>query len=108
MYHFAENLFMTDKIKPDINRVKFRLYSGIGMLNLCLITFSANSEDIFDIYPVEYFKQKSLRKRDFYIAGIAEDKGAAMGLISEMIVKALEDKDDSLSIREYLENQIKW
>ena len=108
MYHFAENLFMTETIKPDINRIKFKLYSGIGMMSLCLITFSSNSKDVFDIYPIEYFKQKGLRKRDFYIAGIAENKSAAMELVSDMIIEALENKDDGVSLRDYLERQIKW
>ena len=108
MFHFAKNLFMTDKIRPDINRIKFKLYSGIGMFSICLITFSPNDSDIFEIYPVEYFKQKNLRKRDFYIAGVAENKSAAMEMTSELIVGALANKGDSLSVRDYLVNQLKW
>ena len=104
MISFSENLYSTKATKPSVNQIKFKIISGIGTVRLYLITLSANGMDLFDIYPAMQFKQRSMRKRNFLIVGIAESRRAAMELTALMI-KDCADKTGSLdNMREYFDS----
>lgn len=105
MVCICDNPYVTDKIKPDLNRIKFRLISGIGMRGVTFISLASNEKDVFDIIPASYFKQKRLRRRSFYIIGIAESAGAAYNLISEMINDCYENTGSYLNLRHYFEKK---
>ena len=108
MIYFSDNLFCTDKIKPDINRIKLRLYSGIGTVGTCFITISDNANDVFDIYPASLLKQRPFRKRDHYIIGLAESKRAAIRLTGDMIAGAIEEKGDATDLKNFFLGKVKW
>lgn len=112
MLKFCEQLYVSDSIKPKVNSIKLKAYSGIGMTGITYIMFSSNNKDIFDIYPASYFKQKKLRKRDFLVIGIAKNKAEAMEMVTSMIMEGLSysdsfDKfDQGSGIRKYFERKI--
>lgn len=105
MVNICDNPYMTDKIKPDLNRIKFKLISGIGMVGVTFITLADNGKDVFDIYPASYFKQKNLRKRNFYVIGIAENQGAAYSLTAKMVEECFLNTGSYNNLRTYFEKK---
>lgn len=112
MLYFCDELYTTESIRPKMNQIKFKLISGIGTVNLYLITFASNELDVFDIYASTYFKQKNLRKRDFYIVGMAESQSLAYELIQTMIQECIDNTGSANNIRSYFEKKFlgafKW
>lgn len=108
MIRFSENLFLTENTKGKIDGIKLKAYSGIGMLGFYFITLSSNKNDVFDIYPASFFKQRAVRKRDYAIVGVAESEYRAFELITELIEDCLNNKSEDMTMREYFESIIKW
>lgn len=85
MIRFCKNAYTTDSIRPKISVIKWKLAAGIGMTGISIITIAGNPKDVFDIYPIEQFKQRNMRKRKLWVIGIAESSGQANELASLMI-----------------------
>ena len=105
MIKFCDELYMTDSLKPKLNSIKLKLISGIGLLNVFVISFSSNRKDVFDIHPAYVFKQRKMRTRDMVVLGIADSQNAAFELISEMINECFEKTGSYYNIRNYFENK---
>lgn len=85
MICFNDKVFTTKKTGPQLNRIKFKLISGIGTVGVYVITLSQNGKDVFDIYPAYLLKSRRFRKQSFDIVGVAESHRAAVKLVCEMI-----------------------
>lgn len=105
MISFYDDLYMTESVKPKINSIKLKLYSGIGTVGVYLISFSNNPADVFDIYPAHIFKQKFMRKNDVFIVGVADSKTSAFTLVSDMINECMDRTGSYTDIRKYYENK---
>lgn len=85
MLRYYKTLYLTGKTEKKIEKIKWKLAAGAGMVGVHLITLSANENDVFDIYPAFLFKQRYFRKRDYVIVGVAENKKAAMLLVQKIV-----------------------
>ena len=85
MVNYYKKLYLTKKTEKKIEKIKWKLAAGAGMVNVHLIALSENENDVFDIYPAYLFKQRYFRKRNYTIVGVAENKRAAMQLVQRMI-----------------------
>ena len=104
MITYSKNLYLTDKTGRDLRKIKRRLKSGAGLMNVKLITLASNGKDVFDILPAFMFKLKNFRKYDHHVIGIAENKKAAFRLIERMTGEYLNDRENispGMSMREY-------
>lgn len=101
-----DDLYVSDAIKPKVSSIKWKMACGIGQTCL-FITLADNKRDLFDIYPAPVFKQKSMRKSDRVIIGIAENSNAARDLIGRMIKDCMIDRGDLSDVRGYYERYIK-
>ena len=104
---FVDEPYLSDKVKPKLSSVKWKLICGIGMTNVHFIMLADNKNDLFDIYPAYVFKQKSMRRSDRVIIGVADDRKSATALIERMIKECLENGGDLSDIRGYYERYIK-
>ena len=107
MVRFVDKPYVTDKIKPKISSIKWKLICGIGMTGVHFITLADNRNDLFDIYPAAVFKQKIMRKSDRIILGVAHSSKSATELIEEMVGECMEKSGDLSNVRGYFENYIK-
>ncbi|MCR5673326.1 MAG: hypothetical protein K6F87_06380 [Lachnospiraceae bacterium] len=107
MVRFVDKPYVTKAVGSKISSIKWKMACGIGMTGLHFITLSDNGKDLFDIYPAAVFKQKSIRKSDRVIVGIADNYTSATGLIETMINDCLNDRGDLSDIRGYFEQYIK-
>ena len=107
MVRFADKPYITQKIKPKLSSIKWKMVCGIGMTGVCFITLADNGRDLFDIYPAAVFKQKVFRKSDRVIIGIADSNKAATELVEEMIKECLAVRGDLTDIRGYYEDFVR-
>ncbi len=106
MIRFVDEPYLTDKIRPKLSSIKWKLVCGIGMTNVHFITLSDNEKDLFDIYPAAVFKQKHVRKQKRVILGVADDHKSAEQLVGVMITDCMNSGQMS-DIRGYFEKFIK-
>lgn len=107
MVRFIDDPITSEAVKPKISAVKWKMMCGIGMTRLHFITIADNKNDLFDIYPAAVFKQRTMRKSDRVIIGIAESYDAAGELIASMIRKCLDECGDLSDIRGYYEEFVR-
>ena len=107
MVRFVDEPYVTEAVKPKLSSIKWKMACGIGMTRLHFITLSDNGRDLFDIYPAAVFKQKSIRKSDRVILGIADSSSAASELIEQMVNECLDACGDLSDIRGYFEKYVK-
>lgn len=105
MVRFAEDLYTSDSVMSRLSTIKWKMACGIGMINTFFITMSLSSEDLFDIYSASMFKQRSFRKSDLIIIGIASDMDEAKNLIVQMIDECIDATGSALNARKYFENK---
>ena len=103
MVRFAKTPYVSDKVRPKLSSIKWKMACGIGMTGLHFITLSDNQNDLFDIYPAYVFKQKSIRKSDRVIIGIADSSSCATELIEQMINDCMQNAGGLNDVRGYFE-----
>ena len=104
---FVKDPYVTDRIRPKMSSIKWKMACGIGMTNIHFITLADNKNDLFDIYPAAVFKQKSIRKSDRVILGVAHSYNSAESLIETMIQDFLKEHDDMSALRAYYEDYVR-
>ena len=107
MVRFVDEPYVSDGVRAKLSTIKWKMACGIGMAHLNFITLSDNGKDLFDIYPAAVFKQKSMRRSDRVIIGIADGAGAASKLIEMMIKECLGNCGDLSDVRGYFEKFVK-
>ena len=104
---FVDRPYLSEAVRSKISSIKWKMACGIGMTNVHFITLADSKSDLFDIYPAAVFKQKSIRKSDRVIIGVADSGSSAQGLIEQMIKECLEKNGNLSDARGYFENYIK-
>ena len=107
MVRFVKNPYVSDRVRPKMSSIKWKMACGIGMTRLHFITLADNKKDLFDIYPAAVFKQKSIRKSDRIILGVAESYDSATVLIQTMIEDCLKERIEMSDIRSYYEDYVR-
>ena len=89
MIEYAQRLFLTDKTRKNLEKIKENIENGEHMLltGLYVIELAMNRDDVFDLIPVRMFKLKSFRNRDHYIIGFAESRSACYSLVTEIVTE---------------------
>ena len=107
MVRFVDMPYASETVRSRLSSIKWKLACGIGMTRVHFITLADNKCDLFDIYPAAVFKQRSMRKSDRIILGVADSSDSATKLIESMIGECLENDGDLSDIRGYFERYIK-
>lgn len=87
MIKFYKNLYVSDSIH-HINRIKWKLRTGSGQLNIYLITLS-NTSDQLDCFHNALLKQPVYHKLDLKVVGIASGYEEAMDIIQKILSDVL-------------------
>ncbi|MBR5406482.1 MAG: hypothetical protein IK111_02450 [Lachnospiraceae bacterium] len=90
MIRYADELFLTDRTRRDLNKIKRKLYLGAGMPEIFVIKMADGDNDVFDIVPATMFKSRRYRHMDHAVLGIAESRRKAYRLVESMILKHYE------------------
>ena len=84
---YYHDLYVSDSIQK-VNKVKWKIRTGAGLLDIYIISLSENSDQL-DIIHGGLLKQRAYRKKDLYIVGLAKDKPEAWQLVGKMLADTL-------------------
>lgn len=116
MITYIDDLFLTDKTKKHIERIKKSVNKESLISRACLICLSLSSNDVFDIIPVFDLRLSKYKDKDIYVLGVAENKNAAIDLCAVMAASYIQingfeinDSDSVINnnMRSYFERFIK-
>lgn len=102
MITFIDKPYLTDKISVKLEKVKKDILEEKLLSLACIITFSKNDSDVFDIIPINNLKLSKKYTEDILVIGIAENKKAAIKLCASLAEEYLKRSLD-ISMREYFE-----
>ena len=100
MIRFKENLYLTKKTVKKSDKIIKDIENGKFISLVCLVTLSANTDDVFDIIPLFNLKIRSDIYDDIVVIGIAENNKAAIKMCAKL-VEHYYMSDMSKNMREY-------
>ena len=101
---YSDKIFLTDKVKKNIDKYRKDIEGRSYISRACLIRFAANEDDVFDIIPLINLKISEVYN-DITVIGIAESRKAAINLCAEMTKMYLDENSD-VSMRHYFESML--
>lgn len=107
MITYSDNLYLTDKTRKKIDKIKQKIDTRSGMIGIVIIALSQNEKDVFELLSAHVFKGSISTRRDVHIIGVAENKEAAMSLVADMTeeylsyIEGLNENDSRITMREY-------
>lgn len=114
MITYIDDLFLTDKTKKNIERIKKSVSKESILSRACLICLSLSPRDVFDIIPVFDLRLSKYKDKDIFVLGVAENKNAAIDLCAVMAASYIQingcEIDEAVktnNMRNYFERFIK-
>ncbi|MDY5215956.1 MAG: hypothetical protein SPH91_02315 [Lachnospiraceae bacterium] len=105
MIEYINELYLTDKTKNKIDKIKNDILNEKLISLVCIIILSECESDVFDIIPLNNLKFRKNLNDKLLVLGIAENKKAAIKLCTKMIEEYMMKKSDK-SMREYFKDKL--
>ena len=105
MIEYINELYLTDKTKNKIDKIKNDILNEKLISLVCIIILSECESDVFDIIPLNNLKFRKNLNDKLLVLGIAENKKAAITLCAKMIEEYMMKKSDK-SMREYFKDKL--
>ena len=105
MIEYINELYLTDKTKNKIDKIKNDILNEKLISLVCIIILSECESDVFDIIPLNNLKFRKNLNDKLLVLGIAENKKAAIKLCAKMIEEYMMKKSDK-SMREYFKDKL--
>ncbi len=101
MLDWYKKLYIGENAKKDVAMAKWRLNHGKLQMNMFLITYASNPENLFDIIGTEQLLQKTVHRRCPIILGLAASKEEAIQIVQQIIEETYAKQKD-VDVRRYL------
>ncbi len=101
MLEWYKMLYIGENAKKDAAKARRRLNHGKLQMNMFLVTYASNSENLLEIIGTEQLLQKSLHRRCPMIVGLAASKEEALQIVQQIVEETYE-KQENVDVRRYL------
>lgn len=99
---YYPRLYLSEGINREkLEKIKKSLSARPHKAGVYLLTLPGNASDQLDIYESKYLRQKYYDRHPLYVIGIAEDYGAAVGIVEQIARETWAARGDA-GLREYL------
>jgi hypothetical protein len=98
------DLYIGDSIYDKKNRIKWKINHNAGVINIYVIAFASNRENLLDIIPAWVLTQKHYPKKDIKIIGLAEGRKEALELVRRIIDETYQNTG-SVDVWSYLKEE---
>ncbi len=105
MLEWYKKLYVGENAKKDAVKVKRRLNHGKLQMNMFLVTYASNPENLFDIIGTEQLLQKTVHRRCPMIVGLASSKEEAIQIVQQIIEETYAKQND-VDVRRYLNDRL--
>jgi hypothetical protein len=79
------DLYVGDSITDRKNKIKWKITHNAGLVNVYVITFAANEQNLLDIIPTWVLMQKHFPRDEVKIIGIARGYMEALEVVRRII-----------------------
>ena len=101
---FHNNLYIGDSIKHPL-AAKWKLRVAAGQFHVHVIVISENGDNQLECFHNSLLKQKSFRRRNFFVVGIAGDYKEAVDIITK-ITQDCVTKTGSGNVKQFLLDEL--
>jgi hypothetical protein len=98
------DLYVGDSITEKTNRIKWKINHNAGTVNVYVIAFAANRQNLLDIIPAWALMQKHYPKKDLKVIGLAGGYKEALELVRRIIDEAYQETG-SVDVWSYLKEE---
>jgi hypothetical protein len=96
-----KNLFISENISQKKAKIKWKIRSNAGLINIYVITLAANPQNLLEIVSTIELMQAAYPKQNLFIVGIAKGYDTAVALASRIIIEIYKETGE-FKIREYM------
>ena len=105
MLEWYEKLYIGENAQKDAAKAMRKLNHGKLQMNMFLVTYATNPENLFDIIGTEQLIQSAVHRRCPMIIGLAANKGEALQIVQQ-IVEDTYKKQQDVDVRRYLSERL--
>lgn len=106
MLNWYKQLYVGDNAKKKQKQLIRKINTGVGVLDVYLITLASNPENQLDIFSANELLQKVRRRDCPVIVGLCRGYWEALEMV-ELLVKKTYEQTGGAKVREWLENQMR-
>lgn len=81
-YH---DLYLSESIKKKSGRIKWKINHSKLTMDVYVISFASNRDNLLDIIPANVLLQKAYPKEDMHIIGLAKGYYDALELVKDIV-----------------------
>lgn len=96
-----EDLYVGMSIVHKTKRIKWKIRHNAGQVNIYVITFASNEQNLLDIIPSYELLQKGYPKKDLYVVGLAKGYEEALS-VAASIIEEVYQNTGTFAVRKYL------
>ena len=105
MLEWYKKLYIGENAKKDAAKAKWRLNHGKLQMNMFLVTYASNPENLLEIIGTEQLLQKTISRRCPMIVGLAASKEEAMQIVQQIVEETYAKQNDA-DVRRYLSERL--
>jgi hypothetical protein len=98
------DLYVGDSITDRKNIIKWKIAHNAGLVNIYVITFAANGQDLLDIIPTWVLMQKHFPRDKVKIIGIARGYMEALEVVRRIVDETYQNTG-SVDVWSYLKEE---
>lgn len=99
-----KKLYVGESIQNKADRLRWKIEHRAGTVDIYLLTFPSNSQNLLDIIPAVELMQRTYPQRDLFIIGMERGRDNAMQMAAD-ILDEVYHKTGSFDVRSYILNQ---
>lgn len=99
-----QELYAGESIKKKTGKIKWKVNHNAVQLQIYLISFASNPENLLDIIPAWEVVQKHYPKKNLWIVGLAKGWNEAVEVATGILLEVYECTG-GFKVREYLMNK---
>lgn len=96
-----EDLYVGESIVHKIKKIKWKIRHNAGTIDIYVISFASNEENLLDIIPSWELLQRGYPKRKIFVVGLAKGYEEALEVASS-IIEEVYRQTGGFDVRKYL------
>lgn len=82
---WLKHLYTGESVSGKERKLKWKINHNAGTINIYVIAFASNKENLLDIIPATELMQKAYPKKNMHIIGLAKGYDEALELVRDII-----------------------
>lgn len=96
-----QELYTGESIKGKTEKIKWKINHNAGQIQVYMISFASNPDNLLDIIPAWNVMQKHYPKKNLWIVGLAKGWEEAVEVVTQIVAEVYENTG-GFRVRDYL------